>query len=159
MCTVTLTPVAKVCGNNSPGNKTLWVINNADLVDVPAPTAGVITTDLTLEVGTTWSKFVFERNSCRHAEPQNDGGSVDGTIDCFFGHDDSAKRHQFEQMRNGLYSVVIEDGNGLVKLVEECEFKADFDSGESGSDRNGYQVQFYWTGDSAVIYEGAIPEA
>ena len=159
MCTVTLNPVAKVCGPNAPGNKTVWVANREDIADIPTAVDSVISTDLTMEVGATFKKFVFERNSCRHLEPTNDGGSVDGTVTCFFGHDDIAKRGQFNNMRNGLFTLIVEDGNGLVKIVEEAEIKPDFDSGESGSDKNGYTVQFYWTGQPADIYQGIIAEA
>ena len=158
MCTVNLNPVAKVCGSNIPGNKTLWVANTADVVDIPAATAKVISTDLTMEVGAVFNKFEFEPRACRHLEPENEGGSVDGTIDCFFAKDDTAKRGQFDEMSGGTFVVIVEDGNGLVKLVEECEMKADFDSGESGTDKNGYQVQFYWTGKRADIYQGTIAE-
>lgn len=165
MCTVTLQPVNELCGANVPGNRTLYVINDDEVLDYPARTAdsatlsGDITTiDDPASPGTpvSFNRFTFREETCQHTETQNASGGVDGSIVCRFDKDDDVKRHLFGQMPNGRYTILITDENGLTKARQKCRFTRNFDSGTAGEDINSYEVTFTYVGQEADIYTGVV---
>ncbi|MEL6132585.1 MAG: hypothetical protein AAFR59_04385 [Bacteroidota bacterium] len=160
MCQVDFNDVASACGgSNTGGNKVLYVSNDADILDVPAPDVGTskISADLVMVAGKVFRKFTFTKQSCQHTEADNEGRNKNSAIVCRIDKDDAAKRHQFEIMYGGEYTCILIDGNDLPKIAQSCTFKSNFDSGTNETDVNGYEVRFEYTGKAAKVYTGAIP--
>lgn len=166
MCTVALSPVARVCGPNNPGNILLYIENDENVLDYPDRLAdssvldGAITmVDDPGNPGTPipMKRLVFTPKTFQHTEEQNEAGGVNGTLTMRFDHDDDAKRYLFGQLPNGTYTVVWTDGNDLTKSRQEVEFSRNFDSGTADADVNGYTVNMTYTGQEADLYSGAIP--
>ncbi|MEL6625429.1 MAG: hypothetical protein AAFP83_17070 [Bacteroidota bacterium] len=160
MCVVDFSEVASKCGgSNTGGNKTLYIANDGDVVDLPTPDAGTstISSDLTMETGKVFRKFTFTDDTCQHLENDNEGRNKTSSIVCRIDGDDPVKRHQFDEMYGGEYTVILTDGNDLTKIVQRCTFKSNFDSGTTKADLNGYEVRFEYSGRGAFVYTGAIP--
>lgn len=158
-CSVTLAAIAKHCGNNIPGGKSLYIINQDDITAIPAVDVGTrtISTDFTLEVGAFWSEQKFVKSALIHTETGLGNGLFDGALNCEFQKDDDAKRRLFQDLNGHYVSLLYADGNGLVKFIPEALCTPDFTTGQAGQDKNAWTAKFTYQDESAKIYTGAIP--
>lgn len=159
MCTVTLVDIHKYCGSNLPGLKAVYTAN-ADEVTIPAADANTrtISADITMSGSATFKKWSFAKLTSKHSEEQIvETGGVKGTVSMKFKGDDDTKRHMFTEMANGEFVVMIEDGNGVKKVIPSSEFERNYDTGEGETDFHGYDARFVYSGEPAYIYTGSIP--
>lgn len=157
-CTVDLEAIERHCGNNIPGGKKLYYANLSDVATVPAVDANTrtISTDLTMDVGAVWKPMAFAKGALNHKETGLGNGLFDGLVTCEFQKDDDTKRKNFQNINGHYVSLLVEDGNGVVKFVPEALCTPDFDSGSAGQDKNAWTAKFTYQDESAKIYTGAI---
>lgn len=156
-------PAQAGCGSNTPGLKTVHVINMSQLVTpLPTPDPGTrtITTNVAL-VGTQgFGSWTFLQKDAQHTETANDTGNYDTSVKLNFSKDDDLKRYMFNEMNNPCdkWGIIYTDNNNVTKLITDLNFKDNYDTGQGESDQiNGFNVEFYKTGPKCYIYEGTIP--
>lgn len=158
MCTAALAAIPRDYCPAKPGNKKLYIANIGDVSAIPAVGAGTrtITTDITMVATKLFYLWEFARTACKHTENSQGNGLVEGNIEVFLSKDDDAKRAQMADMDGKHFHVLVEDGNGTIKLCEEAQFTFDFDSGQNVNDPSGFTGKFAYSEEPAKIYTGTI---
>ncbi|MEO7176356.1 MAG: hypothetical protein ABI002_11240 [Saprospiraceae bacterium] len=161
-CCALLAAIEKHCGTNAGYVKpSLKVICGDDVETIPAATAGVVTTALTLADTKTFFEWAVAQKGTLVVESSisDDGSTVEytSTITVFVPKATGAKSDLLSNAAGDGKFVIVTDKNGVNWMLGEAENGCTVKPGMVANEKNGYPITITWTSNRLpYAYTGPI---
>ncbi len=153
--------------DNIGGILDIQVARKSDILNIPAPVAGIVYGDITFtgDAGfVTWQVTANTPGTNSNSKQSNQGTSKGNRLKFSVPKDRASLRTMFELASEDELIVLYQDANGQQKifglLESPVQFRFSHASGDNPGSKNGYDCEFYFDGPENMFeYNGAVAVA
>lgn len=160
-CTSNVAAIDLFCGAaNAPGlDRKLYITTGAKVDTIPAATAHVIATDITMVTSQVFYGWNFSKDESSYTCTQDENGMWLTEIKIFVEKLQAATTNIMVGMNGDSYIALVNDRNSNMRLIGTTTNGCTVRVKEQTSPRNGYEVTITWESPLApYFYTGAIAE-
>lgn len=159
-CVCNLDTIERQCGQNAPGlARELSIGCIDDITTIPAATTDthLIEDDITMAMGKTFFVWNFAKENQSYTSTQDENGLWKTEVKIFIPKMKDTTTFVLSSLNGENYVAVVEDRNGLFRVIGELKNGAMVRTVEKTDPKNGYEVTITW--ESAMppyFYTGTI---